>query len=91
MWATGFAALAYWLVFYAAAFRDWYLDWPVAGMALKLLLPLVLIINLGAVAIIVVGFKAGTRWRNVTALSLHVLPVLAGVGFLYWLFFGVSM
>lgn len=91
IWAAGLAALVYWLVLYAATFRDWYLDWPVAGMALKLLLPLVLIVNLGAVAIIVVGFKAGSRRRNMTALSLHALPVLAGVGLLYWLFFGVSI
>jgi hypothetical protein len=41
----GFVAFAYWIGFYIFVFWDLYLSWPLAGLTVKALLPLVTLVN----------------------------------------------
>jgi hypothetical protein len=87
----GWLTLAYWVGFYAFVFYDGYLTWPSAGLLLKVLLPIALGVNIAGMVLAVIRFPAEKRSQKVAALTLHGAPLLAGVGFLWWLFFGVRI
>ena len=72
-------------------FQDWYLDWPLAGLLLKALLPIALVVNIVGSILGITAFPAGERPRQAAALALHGIPLVAGAGFVWWLFFGVSI
>ena len=88
--AAGCVTLAYWAVFYAYVFQDWYLSWSSAGLVLKALLPVALAANIAG-TLSIVRFPAGQNRKKALAIGLHSIPLAAAAGFLWWLFFGVRI
>lgn len=91
IWSSGLVALIYWIVFYSTSFSDGYLAMPAVALVVKLLLPVALIVNVGALALAFARFGGVPRRRSAAALTLHAVPLLAGMAFLWWLFWGVRI
>ena len=88
---VGCIAFAYWTGFYMVVFQDWYLSWPTAGLILKALLPVALVVNVAGLILTTIKFPKKRVSSRRLALALHGIPLVAGVGFLWWLFFGVRI
>jgi len=89
--ALGVIALGFWVAYSAFVMLDLYLDYPVAGVALRLVVPGAALCNLiGIVAAIVRAHKDG-KLLLAAGLILNAVPPLIMVGFLLWLFFGFKM
>jgi hypothetical protein len=87
----GVIALGFWVAYSAFVMLDLYLDYPVAGVALRLLVPWAALANLvGIVMAIVRGRKDG-KLLLAAGLILNAVPPLVMAGFLLWLFFGFKM
>lgn len=83
---VGCITFSYWIGFYAFVFQDWYLCWPSVGLLLKVVMPIAVLVNVGAL-IVAMGVSPSKRklWK-VAAIALHGIPMVAGVVFLWWLF-----
>lgn len=86
----GCAAVPYWVLFYVLLFGDYGPGSVAAWGPVRLLVPVILVAHLVGVIL------GGRSWRTrrleaATLVALHVLPVIALVGVLWWLFFGVSI
>lgn len=83
-------ALPYWAAFYIWVFSDLYLTWPSLGLVVKLLVPLVGIAHLVGVGLGMASWKT-QRSLALWAVGLNGLPLVGGLVFLWWLFFGVKI
>lgn len=88
--AVGCVISAYWVMFYAFVFQDWYLYNPLADSAVKLMLPLALLADIAGVILGCV-IAVRERLRGIMVIALYGAPLLVGAGFLWWLCFGVKI
>jgi hypothetical protein len=87
----GLVALACWVVYGVFLMLDLYLDYPTTGIALRLLVPWVVVCNLvGFIMALVRARKDGTLLL-VAGLILNSLPPAVMIGFFLWLIFGFKM
>jgi hypothetical protein len=70
---------------------DWYLRYPMAGMALRLLVPGAALCNLIGLAVALARARQDGKLTLVLGLVLNGLPPLIMAGFLFWLFFSFRM
>ena len=87
----GLIALPWWVVYGVFLFSDLYLRHPVAGIALRLLMPLALLCNLAGVAMGLARIRKDTKTGVVLGLILNGMPPVIVAGFFLWLFFGFKM
>jgi hypothetical protein len=88
---AGCTIFAYWIVFYIFVFGDVYLFWPMAGLLIKVLLPFAFAANIAGMILAVVRIPTEQNVEKAMALALHGIPLVSGVGFIWWLFFGVRI
>jgi hypothetical protein len=87
----GLIALPGWVVYGVVLFSDQYLRHPVAGIVLRLLMPLALLCNLVGVAMGLARIRKDTKTGVVLGLVLNAVPPMIAAGFFLWLFFGFKM
>jgi len=87
----GLIALPWWVAFGVFLFLDLCLRYPVAGAALRLLMPLALLCNLVGIAMGLGRIRRDSRRAVVTALVLNAVPPAFFATFFLWLFFGFKM
>jgi len=87
----GIIALGFWAVYTAFLMLDWYLRYPVAGMALRLLVPGAALCNLIGFAVALARARQDGKLALVLGLAFNAVPPLIMAGFLFWLFFGFRM
>ena len=88
--AVGSVVLAYWLIFYLYVFQDRYLDSPTVGLFIKTILPVAVIIGIVGLILGCMAVSNQRQWGNIVV-ALYGVPLLAGAGFFWWLFFGVKI
>jgi hypothetical protein len=87
----GVIALAIWVAYGAFVMLDLYLDYPVAGIALRLLVPWAALGNLVGIVMAIVRTRKDGKLLLAAGLILNAVPPLVMLGFLLWLFFGFRM
>ncbi|MDI9433414.1 MAG: hypothetical protein QM570_16985 [Planctomycetota bacterium] len=87
----GLIALPWWVAFGVFLFLDLYLRYPVAGAALRLLMPLALLCNLVGIAMGLGRIRCDSRRAVVVGLVLNAIPPVFFAAFFLWLFFGFKM
>jgi len=87
----GLIALPWWVAYGVFLFLDLYLRYPVAGAALRLLMPLVLLCNLAGIVMGVGRIRRDSRRAVVVGLVLNAVPPAFFATFFLWLFFGLKM
>lgn len=94
MWIAlvfGFTTFIYWIGFYVIVFWDLYLSWPLAGLTVKALLPVVTFVNFVGLYRAIRGFASAGGVLGASAIALHGVPLIAGTVFIWRLFFGVRI
>jgi hypothetical protein len=89
--ALGLVALACWVVYGMFLMLDLYLDYPTARMALRLLVPWVVVCNLVGLVMALVRGRRDGKARLMAGLALNFLPLAVMIGFFVWLIFGFKM
>ncbi len=87
----GLIALVCWMAYGVFLLSDFYLRFPVAGIALRLLVPWALLANLVALAMTLARIRKQPAGQTAFALALNAIPPAIAAGFLLWLFFGFKM
>ena len=87
----GLIALACWVAYSAFVMLDLYLRYPVAGMALRLLVPWAVLGNLAGIVVAIVRARRDGKLLLVVGLVLNAVPPLIMAGLFFWLFFGFKM
>jgi len=87
----GVAGLVCWAAYGAFLMLDLYLDYPVAGMALRLVVPWAALGNLVGIVMAVTRARKDGTFLLVVGLILNGVPPIIMVGFFLWLFFGFKM
>lgn len=87
----GVIALGCWAAYGAFLMLDLYLDYPVAGMALRLLVPWAALGNLVGIIVAIARARKDGTLLLAAGLILNGVPPLIMAGFLFWLFFGFKM
>ncbi len=87
----GVAALGCWAAYGAFLMLDLYLDYPVAGMALRLVVPWAALGNLVGLVMAIARARKDGRLMLAAGLILNGVPPIIMVGFFLWLFFGFKM
>jgi hypothetical protein len=87
----GVIALGCWAAHGAFLMLDLYLDYPVAGMALRLVVPWAALGNLVGIVMAIVRARKDGKLLLIAGLILNGVPPIIMVGFFVWLFFGFKM
>jgi hypothetical protein len=87
----GLAALVCWVVYGVFLMLDFYLDYPTAGIALRLLVPWVVVCNLVGLIMALVRARRDGTLLLVAGLILNLLPVAVVAGLFLWLIFSFKM
>jgi len=87
----GVVALGIWVVYITFVMLDLYLRYPVAGIALRLLVPWAALCNLVGIGLGLVRIRKDQKRMIVLGLVLNAVPPMIAAGFFLWLFFGFKM
>ncbi len=87
----GLIALVCWVVYGVFLLSDLYLWYPVAGIALRLLVPWALLCNLGGIAMSIARVRKDKPSAVILGLILNTVPPMIVAAFFLWLFFGFRM
>lgn len=72
-------------------FWDLYLSWPLAGLTVKALLPVVTFVNFIGLYRAIRGVPSAGVVFGASSIALHGVPLIVGTVLLWWLFFGVRI
>ena len=89
--ALGLIALACYGAFSAFLMLDLYLEYPMVGFALRLLLPWAALCNLVGIVTAIVRARKDGKHVLVMGLVLNIVPPITMIGFFLWLLLGFKM
>lgn len=87
----GLIALVCWVAYGVFLLSDLYLRFPVAGIALRLLVPWALLCNLVGIGIGITRLRKDKVSVIALGFLLNAVPPMIAAGFFLWLFFGFKM
>jgi hypothetical protein len=87
----GLIALLCWVAYGVFLFSDLYLRYPVAGIALRLLVPWAVLCNLFGIGMGVARIRKDRKSAVLLGFVLNAVPPMIVAGFFLWLFFGFKM
>ena len=87
----GLIALVCWALYGVFLISDFYMRYPVAGIALRLLVPWAPLCNLGGIAMSIARVRRDKPSAVVLGLALNIAPPTIAAGFFLCLFFGFKM
>ena len=89
--ALGVIALGCWAAYSAFVMLDLYLQYQMAGIALRLLVPWAALCNLVGIVMAIARAREDGKPLLVAGLIVNVVPPILMAGFFLWLFFGFKM
>lgn len=86
----GYIIIVYWIIFYIFSLLDLYLSYPLFGDILKVFFPVAFTANFAGMFLGYL-FCSSTRTAKIMICTLHGIPVLVALWFIWWLFFSIRI